>query len=168
VQRADNLVQVVEISGVHRGGARGRSKVCEDSIVPEKHALVAAGVDERPTSQVSVQIAFRLKGDVILATISDFAIRRSEAAMPALNPRIKRMKRQTTGRRAIAALLPNSRQLAQLTQALAKTADLHDAKGIRDWAEAARKFAQSAGPERYWRVWPCMAATANPARILGD
>ena len=55
------------------------------------------------------------------------------------------MKSQTSWRRAIAALLPNSRQLDQMTQALAKTADLRDAKGIRDWAEAARKFAQSAG-----------------------
>jgi hypothetical protein len=65
--------------------------------------------------------------------------------VPSVSSRKKPMNVQAPWRRAIAASLPNPRQLAQMTRALAKTADLNEIKEIRDWAEAARRFARSAG-----------------------
>ena len=70
-----------------------------------------------------------------------------------------------------------------MARALTKTADFNEVKEIRDWADAARKFGGGAGlgPEfkrqaaeltlraerrggELPRVWPSVAATANPVR----
>jgi hypothetical protein len=55
------------------------------------------------------------------------------------------MKRQLPWRRAIAAALPSQRQFDQMARALNKTVDVKEVKEIRDWADAARKFAGSTG-----------------------